>query len=357
MYGQETFDVIQTFQGDRGLVQNGIAGRLTILELDRLLSLKTAAPPYIPPPAPVLPRTDHYELGTGDPVVVPDKGAGVWKAKPISAAYLALRAAIFDVLPSANVIIGDDAVKHMAHYLGNSGERYTIDLEGMIREVPSAREALEDEAAQAQEFVELLPPGRHSIHSRTSEDGYNNKSENWNWYFATGGYQSWREGEATVTDSPQGRTPPSWKAAGLATMKWKLASVAIVTMLAAGCEGERSTTLDLDSLSRELQVSLPKGTRVLGVDRERGGIDGMVCAKLEVSREDFDQMLSSLPFTTDKFRNGAGRLGADSGFWNPHATPGIRYAQTRTAEGRALHLGYAEAGQGRVVLFVKNHGT
>lgn len=198
VYGHETFEVVQTFQGDRGLVQNGIAGRLTITELDRLLSLKSAAPPYIPPPAPVMPRTDHYELGAGDPVFVPDKGAGVWKAKPISAAYIALRAAIIEVLPSANVIIGDDAVKHMAHYLGNTGERYTIDLEGMIREVPSAREALEDEAAQAQEFVELLPPGKYSIRSRTSEDGYNTKDENWNWYFATGGYQSWGEGEATL---------------------------------------------------------------------------------------------------------------------------------------------------------------
>jgi peptidoglycan hydrolase-like protein with peptidoglycan-binding domain len=206
IYGQETFDVVQTFQGDRGLVQNGIAGRLTVIELDRLLSLKTAAPPYIPPPEPVLPRTDHYELGTGDPVIVPDKGAGVWKSKPISAAYIALRAAIFDVLPPARVVIGEDAVKHMAHYFGNSGERYTVDLEGMIREVPSAREALEDEAAQAQEFVEMLPPGKHSIRSRTSEDGYNGKNENRNWFYATGGYQSWGEGEATIADTPQGRT-------------------------------------------------------------------------------------------------------------------------------------------------------
>lgn len=155
-------------------------------ELDRLLTQRAVPSRYIPPPAPVMPRTDHYELGCGDPVIVPDEGAGVWKAKPIGAAYIALQAAIFDVLPSANVVIGDDAVKHMVHYLGNSGDRYTIDLEGMLREVPSAREPLEDEAAQTQEFIEMLPPGRHSIRSRNSEDGYNRKDESWNWFFATG---------------------------------------------------------------------------------------------------------------------------------------------------------------------------
>lgn len=68
-------------------------------------------------------------------------------------------------------------------------------------------------------------------------------------------------------------------------------------------------------------------------------------------------MLSSVPLAADGFGAGAGRLGADAGFWDPHATPGLRYAQTRLADGRALHVGYAEKEHGQVVLFVMSHGT
>lgn len=139
-------------------------------------------------------------------------------------------------------------------------------------------------------------------------------------------------------------------------MRWMVGSVAIATILTSACAAERSTSVDLDALSRDLQITLPKDVRVLGLSRE-SGIDDMVRAKLEVSREEFEQMRSSLPMTLEGFRPGAGRLGADSGFWAPHATPGIRYAQVRLPEGRALHIGYAETGQGRVVLFVMNHGT
>jgi hypothetical protein len=139
-------------------------------------------------------------------------------------------------------------------------------------------------------------------------------------------------------------------------MRWRLAALATVAVLVSGCARERSTSVDLDALSRELQVALPKNTRVLGVNREHG-IDDMVRAKIEVSRDDFNQMLSSLSLTLDKFRSGVGRLGADAGFWDPHATPGVRYAHTRLSGGRALHVGYAETGQARVLLFVMNHGT
>jgi hypothetical protein len=73
------------------------------------------------------------------------------------------------------------------------------------RDVPSARDNLELEAAQAQGFAESLPVGRHKITSRMAEAGYNEKEENWNWYFATGGYVSWGKGEVAVRDTPTGR--------------------------------------------------------------------------------------------------------------------------------------------------------
>jgi len=35
--------------------------------------------------------------------------------------------------------------------------------------------------------------------------GYNTKEENWNWFYAIGGYSSWGKGEAVVSDGPSGR--------------------------------------------------------------------------------------------------------------------------------------------------------
>ena len=70
-------------------------------------------------------------------------------------------------------VVGFFLSPYVLHHLGNSGRDYTIDLEDMIEEVPSARQNLEAEAAQAQEFVEMLPPGKHPITSRNPEGGYN----------------------------------------------------------------------------------------------------------------------------------------------------------------------------------------
>lgn len=102
--------------------------------------------------------------------------------------YEALKGSIIEALPIAMIAIGTDATKHMAHYLGNSGRDYTIDLEGMLREVPSARARHEDEMAQALELVGQLPVGRHVIRSRRAEHGNNRKSESRNWYLAIGSY-------------------------------------------------------------------------------------------------------------------------------------------------------------------------
>ena len=90
-----------------------------------------------------------------------------------------MKLGILNILPQAYAIIGDDATKHMYHYLGNSGSPFQIDLEDMLDDVPSARERFEAEAAQAQAFVELLDLGAHDITSRMMQGGYNEKDENW----------------------------------------------------------------------------------------------------------------------------------------------------------------------------------
>jgi peptidoglycan hydrolase-like protein with peptidoglycan-binding domain len=201
IFGKETRDAVHAFQGRKGLglKQDGVAGKGTIEMLDQLLAAQVKVPvtPAAPAPAPL---TAHYTLGAVDPPRGHDPGSGPWNSKPKTASHIALKVGIANILPQAYAIIGDDATKHMYHYLDNSGAPYTIDLEDMIADVPSARERFEAEAAQAQAFVELLDVGVHDITSRMMQGGYNRKDENWNWFFAIGGYSSWGKGKATVAD-------------------------------------------------------------------------------------------------------------------------------------------------------------
>jgi peptidoglycan hydrolase-like protein with peptidoglycan-binding domain len=205
IFGFETGTVLKSFQSKNGLDPDGKVGKTTIAALDKMMASGAAPAPHSsPPPAPA-PRTDHYQLGTADPTLKADPGAGIWNSQPKTATYAALKVSILNILPEAAVIIGSDAARHMLHYMGSTGSPLLIDLEGMISDVPSARQALEAEAAQAQEFVELLPVGTYSITSRMAESSYNTKNESWNWYFAIGGYSSWGKGKATVSSGAKGR--------------------------------------------------------------------------------------------------------------------------------------------------------
>ena len=199
IYGSETFAAVSSFQSKHKPVgQDGVAGKDTVGLVDKLMLVKHPLPPPGPIPPPPPPVTDQYEVGTADPVIKPDPGAGPYGSKPTTMTMQAVRASVYAILPIANRTIGDDAVKHMRHYLDNSGRTFTIDLEGMVREVPSAQARFELEVAQAKEYAELLAPGRYQIHSRKAEGGYNRKSENANWFFAIGGYSTWGRADVSV---------------------------------------------------------------------------------------------------------------------------------------------------------------
>lgn len=111
----------------------------------------------------------------------------------------------------------------------------------------------------------------------------------------------------------------------------------------------------LAQLERELELSLPKGARVIYAERQSGS-DPMVRATLDMTEIDFQALLGRLDISNDDLRPGAGRLGADRGEWTPHATPGIRSVQKPLKNARFLNLGASESGQ-RVTLFVMLHGT
>ncbi len=200
IYGKETYDVVYQFQKDHKLSKDGVAGKQTITTLDALLVAKTKPiPKPIKPlhPKP-LPSTNEYQVGSKDPVLRADKGSGVWNSSPVTNTARAQWALIMGILPGAAAVIGDDAAINMAHYMGNSGKDLTIDLEDMVADVSSAQKRYLAEVKQAKKFVEMLPDGKFGITSKRTNGGYNYKSENWNWFFAVGGYSTWGKGVAEV---------------------------------------------------------------------------------------------------------------------------------------------------------------
>ena len=211
IYGGETKATVLAFQTSQGLSgKDGIAGRQTFTRLDALMMASSAPPlPALVPPPPPPPGNRDYMIGTADPRITPDRGAGAWSSTPTTITATVQRQLILEILPprgaSATVAIGDDAARHMLHYLNNSGANLTIDLEGMVDEVRSAKGRFNNEISQAKTFVETLAVGTHQITSRRPEGGYNQQSDSRNWYFAIGGYSTWGKGRATVRAGSAGR--------------------------------------------------------------------------------------------------------------------------------------------------------
>jgi len=98
-----------------------------------------------------------------------------------------------------------DAAAHFRHFLGNSGQRYAIRLEEMLK-VTSAKNLYEDELAEATNFIKNLknPPGcRFSITSKDMSGGEIKEDENKNWYYAVHSYYAWGKGIVEICgDNP-----------------------------------------------------------------------------------------------------------------------------------------------------------
>lgn len=214
IYGKETKETVYQFQVDKKLTgKDGTAGRETFTHLDALLTAKKGPPKVVlKPPTPVVPPPPadrNYKIGTDDPSITPDAGAGIFDSESTELSMWALKQTILEILPpqgtSAMVFVGVDAALHMKHYLDASGRTFTIDLESMVDSGPTARGRFRNEVSQAQKFVETLAVGTHSITSKTAESAYNYKNESKNWYFAVGGYSTWGKGKAIVRNGSAGR--------------------------------------------------------------------------------------------------------------------------------------------------------
>ena len=209
IYGAETKGVVWKFQEDKKLKSDGVAGRNTIVKIDTLMVAKISKIPKPHPkpkfPKPVLPKSRDYKIGVNDPSIISDRGSGVWNSVNTTAIAFAQKLAVLQVLPAAAIYIGFDAARHLRHYFSNLGTDLTINLVGMVNEVPSAKAFYELEINQAKIFVEQLPLGTHNITSTRTQGGYNEKYESKNWFYAVGGYAVWGKGKATVSNGIAGR--------------------------------------------------------------------------------------------------------------------------------------------------------
>ncbi|WP_260600128.1 peptidoglycan-binding domain-containing protein [Sphingomonas endolithica] len=231
-YGEETTGMVRAVQRDRALPQTGIVEAATLGAVDQYLAVKQPLTLTIKPrpgrnyssksaakaaargakpigpadPYPLPLWDENYEIGTSDPTVTPDPGAGGWNTKPRTFSAIAQAVAIQQMLElGTSHVIGRNATRHLKHYFANHGSDLTIDLENMIRTVPSARTVMVVEFRQALEFLRGLPPGRYDFTSRRGSGGYNRQQESTDWYFAIGGYSVWGKGRAEMTGTGANR--------------------------------------------------------------------------------------------------------------------------------------------------------
>ncbi len=146
----------------------------------------------------------NFLIGTTDPAIKHDRGAGRWKSEKPEARMIALKLVIMNYMVHATVLVGDDAARHMRHYLMNSGKEYEFDVQGMVDEVEEAKDLFDKEVDQAKVFAETLPPGTYNIVASRLKGGYNRKIDSKNWFFAIGGYSIWGKANVIIEKDSSG---------------------------------------------------------------------------------------------------------------------------------------------------------
>jgi hypothetical protein len=115
-----------------------------------------------------------------------------------------------------------------------------------------------------------------------------------------------------------------------------------------------ATADSLDSLAKELNLSFPPSSRLVGAERLNG--NDTVRLKVEMSAEDLPTFLAHTPVESEAFAPGSGGyLGRDHGFWDPQTAQKLRTGQT-FVHARALSIGVSEGNGGRAVLYIVNQG-
>ncbi|MGK9174212.1 hypothetical protein KXR87_13425 [Yokenella regensburgei] len=144
-----------------------------------------------------------YKLGSDDPNVFTDAGAGEWCKIPQSASTLAYKRAIqaviaLPVIP--NLIFGKHSIEHFNYYLNMTGDDYKLkNMPELLKNSIVLSEAYAKELNEAREFCESLPPEKYYITSSATSGGYFQKERDL--YYAIGGFQYWGKGYVNIEDS------------------------------------------------------------------------------------------------------------------------------------------------------------
>ncbi len=146
-----------------------------------------------------------YRLGKPEFKPTADEGSGVHAAKPWTYAKAAERRAMLEGMPGAALAVGWDAARHLRHYLLNTGEPLSIDLERMVRECSDAKGRYWGSLVKATQFAMSKEPGVYSITSAKMSNGYNYKDDSANWFYAIGGHTLWSGGQIKVLPEAGGR--------------------------------------------------------------------------------------------------------------------------------------------------------
>lgn len=140
-------------------------------------------------------------------------------------------------------------------------------------------------------------------------------------------------------------------------MKTKAGHLLLLLALLQACQCESAPPDTLELVAHEVALSFPPGSRLLGVERERG-IDDLIAAKVEIPAAAWPTFLASTPIDSTRFEPGEhGHLGPDHGFWDPHKAANLRTAQARLPDARVLNLGYDDSHPPVMIVYIVNHGT
>ncbi|SRR6266481_5371658 len=230
VFGNEMEHVVRSFQRRHKLFVDGVAGRATISALDAILAkserptppskpkpspippaaptpAKGVAPPTATPTPFVPPADPDFEVGTNDPALHHDFGAGPWDSQPTEISMYVLHEEMLDprFISVASITVGSDAASNLQYYHLNSGRPHGVNLAAMINAVPSAKKLYSTLARKIAFYIENFPAGSWDVTSKHTWGGYDHQKESRNWYFAVGGYTAWMKGRVRITGSGANR--------------------------------------------------------------------------------------------------------------------------------------------------------
>jgi hypothetical protein len=117
------------------------------------------------------------------------------------------------------------------------------------------------------------------------------------------------------------------------------------------------TSRQMTTLAERTGLVFPKGVKVLGA-KDESGLDGAIFAKLELSPEQWRDLLAASPLAEEQFSDSSRYLlGPDDGWWDPKKPQSLPTAQSRLERGGVLNIGVDRTNAAAFVVYVLWHQT